>query len=229
MSNVAKTPETIVMLENVRGAFVHGLFQASTVQGQGKPAYSFTAIIKRDDTKNIQKVLQGLVNAARAKWGPQGDAQYQALAAAGRICLRDGNSKPDIAGFPGNLFVGMRSPVQPKFFNEVPQEMTAAQAQATGKFYSGAYFNVSLAIWAQANTHGKRLNAQVRGIQQVADGEPLGGGGSVASAEEFGAVESSAAAANEFGSLFGGVGAQTPGIPGLPGGYAPPKSDDIPF
>lgn len=206
MSNTVKVPETIVMLENVRGAFVHDLFTASTVEGQGKPAFSFTAIVKRDDNANIQKLLQGLLTAARNKWGPQGDAQYQALAAAGRICLRDGNAKPDVAGFPGNLTVGMRSPIQPKFFNEVPQEMTAAQAQASGKFYSGAYFNVSLAIWAQDNQYGKRLNAQVRGVQHVADGEPLGsGGGSVASVEEFGSVESSAAAANEFGSLFGGA------------------------
>lgn len=196
---------TVVMLEDVRIAFAHGLWQATTVQGsQGRPAFSASFLFPRDH-KSVQTLVNAMVHAARSKWGPQGDAVYQALMAGGRICLRDGNAKPDIAGYPGNLFVSARTPTMPLVIDQNRQPLT----QASGKPYSGCYVNASIAIWAQQNQHGRRINAQLRGVQFVRDGEPLAGG-SPASADEFGEVESSAMAANEFGAMFA-PGAQAQG------------------
>src|SRR5690606_36094193 len=118
---------------------------------------------------------------------------------AGRLCLINGNAKGHVAGYAGNWVINARSPTMPLVIDQNRQPLT----QASGKPYSGCYVNASLAIWAQQNQHGRRINAQLRGVQFVRDGEPLAGG-SPASVDEFGEIEQSAMAANEFGALFGG-------------------------
>jgi hypothetical protein len=55
---------------------------------------------------------------------------------------------------------------------------------ADGKPYSGCYVNVSIDVWAQDNKYGKRINAQLKGIQFVRDGDAFGGG-APASPDEF--------------------------------------------
>jgi hypothetical protein len=189
----------LVMLNDVRIAFAHGLFRMDTVQGQGRPAFSATALFPKTHPC-MPLVQKAMLQVAEAKWPGKGQQTLQALAAGGKICLRDGNSKPDTAGYAGNLFISARTPTAPLVLDQNRQPLT----QASGKPYSGCFVNMSLAIWAQDNQYGKRINAQLRGVQFVKDGEPLAGGGP-ASADEFGEVEATAAAANEFGSLFGGA------------------------
>lgn len=201
-----------VMLENVRIAFAHGLFQMSQVQGQGRPAYSASFLFDKSHpaARIMWEVMQ---QVAQHKWGsapvtgpdgkPQGPAWkvvFDALVAGGKVCMRDGNSKPDIAGYPGNLFVSARTTTAPLVIDQNRQPLT----QASGKPYSGCYVNAKLIIWAQQNQHGKRINAQLGGVQFVRDGEPLSGGGPT-SVDEFGEIEGAAQAANEFGALFGGA------------------------
>ncbi len=55
---------------------------------------------------------------------------------------------------------------------------------ADGKPYSGSYMNVSLEIWAQDNNFGKRINATLKGVQFVGDGDSFGGG-APASPDDF--------------------------------------------
>lgn len=194
----------IVMLEEVVIAFAHGLWAAQTVGGQGRPAFS-AAFLFAPDHPCVPRIIAAMQAVARQKWGAQGDEMYQALVAGGRVCLRDGNSKPQYAGYPGNLFISARTPTMPLVIDQNRQPLT----QASGRPYSGAIVNASIAIWAQQNQHGRRLNAQLRGVQFVRDGEPLAGG-SPATVDEFGEIEQSAMAANEFGALFGG---QAPAAP----------------
>jgi hypothetical protein len=63
--------------------------------------------------------------------------------------------------------------------------------EADGVIYSGCYVNMQIALWAQQNNFGKRVNAQLRGIQFLRDGEAFSGGG-VANPDEFDAVEADA-------------------------------------
>src|SRR5690606_11645232 len=119
---------------------------------------------------------------------------------AGRLCLINGNAKGHVAGYAGNWVINARSPVAPLVIDQNRQPLT----QASGKPYSGCYVNAKLIIWAQQNQHGKRINAQLGGVQFVRDGEPLSGGAPT-SVDEFGEIESAAQAANEFGALFGGA------------------------
>lgn len=189
----------LVMLEDVRIAFAHGLWTASVVQGPnpGKPAFSSSFLLKPGH-KSIAVLQKAMLDVAIAKWGAQGADVLKGLVAGGRVCLRDGNSKPEIEGYPGNLFVSARSPTRPLVIDQNRQPLT----QEGGKPYSGCYVNARLSIWAQQNQHGKRINAQLTGVQFVKDGEPFSGGGA-ASVEDFGEVAASAQAGSEFGDIFG--------------------------
>jgi len=39
--------------------------------------------------------------------------------------------------------------------------------------YAGCYVNAIISLWAQNNGYGKRINAQLDGVQFVKDGEPF--------------------------------------------------------
>jgi hypothetical protein len=111
----------------------------------------------------------------------KGAVVFKVLEAADKLCLHDGDAKAEYEGFKGNKFVSSRGKVRPSVFDGQRQELT----EADGKPYSGCYVNASLEIWAQDNSYGKRLNAQLRGVQFFRDGDAFAGGGQPADADEF--------------------------------------------
>jgi hypothetical protein len=169
------------MLRNVRLAFP-SLFEPSSY-GEGEPAYSATLIM---DPQQAEVVDKALAAVAREKWGAKGDAQLKALRATGKVCLRDGDEKPDYDGFAGMMFVAARSKTRPTVVDGQRQPIT----ERDGRIYAGCYVNASVEVWAQDNAYGKRVNATLRGIQFVRDGEAFGGG-RPAAADEFDELEES--------------------------------------
>jgi len=45
-----------------------------------------------------------------------------------------------------------------------------------GKPYAGCYINASIDLWPQDNKYGKRINAQLRGVQFLRDGDAFSAG-----------------------------------------------------
>ena len=62
-----------------------------------------------------------------------------------------------------------------------------------GKPYGGCYVDVSVDIWAQDNSWGKRINGKLRWVQFRSDGDAFSGG-APASESEFEAIAEGAAA-----------------------------------
>lgn len=172
-------PAGRLMLKNVRLAFP-ALFEPSSY-GDGDPAYSATLIMDPAQAELVEKAIAGV---ARDKWGAKADAQLKALRASGKVCLRDGDEKADYDGFEGMMFIAARSKTRPTVVDGQRQPLT----QSDGRIYAGCYVNASLEIWAQDNGYGKRVNATLRGVQFVRDGEAFGGG-RPASADEFDEIE----------------------------------------
>jgi hypothetical protein len=181
MATPASSPAGRLMLRNVRLAFP-SLFEPSSY-GEGEPAYSATLIM---DPQQAEVVDKALAAVAREKWGAKGDAQLKALRATGKVCLRDGDEKPDYDGFAGMMFVAARSKTRPTVVDGQRQPIT----ERDGRIYAGCYVNASVEVWAQDNAYGKRVNATLRGIQFVRDGEAFGGG-RPAAADEFDELEES--------------------------------------
>jgi hypothetical protein len=175
------SPAGRLMLRNVRLAFP-ALFEPSSY-GEGDPAYSATLIMDPQQAEVVEKALAAV---AREKWGAKADAQLKALRASGKVCLRDGDEKADYDGFEGMMFVAARSKTRPTVVDGQRQPIT----ERDGRIYAGCYVNASIEVWAQDNAYGKRVNATLRGIQFVRDGEAFGGG-RPAAADEFDEIEES--------------------------------------
>ena len=166
-------------LSNLRLAFP-ALFEAKTVNGEGKPAFSAALLIDPTDPQ-VKAINAAIDSVAKEKWGAKGDSVYKALEATDKTCLHDGDSKAEYDGFEGNLYVSSRAKIRPSVFDGQRSPLT----EADGKPYSGCYVNASIELWAQDNSYGKRINAQLRGVQFLRDGDAFAGGGKAADADEF--------------------------------------------
>lgn len=216
--NTSASPPKVqgrILVENVRFSFTDGIWAASTPKGTtGEPAFNVQAILPMNHPQ--MPALSALIaQAAQKQWkgqaiGPNGQpmpewqAVLQVAQAAGKIFLRNGNTKK-YEGYAGNYFIACRSKTRPKVYdgmeNGKPREV---HKREDSRIYSGCYGNLLIDVFPY--TRGSNgIGAGFKAIQFVKDGEPLGGS-APAQADEMGVVEESAAAAAEFGALFGVTG-----------------------
>lgn len=167
-----------IRLENCRGAFLQ-VFEAKQVNGEGEPAYSGSFIFAKD-SPNVKRLNAAVDQVGKEKWADKAGPMLKQLRATDKICMHDGDLKPDYEGFPGNFFVSARSKSRPLVIDQKKEPLV----QADGKPYSGCYVNVVLDIWAQDNKYGKRVNASLKGVQFVKDGDAFSGS-APASADAF--------------------------------------------
>lgn len=167
-----------IKLNNVRLAFPT-LFEAKTVNGEGKAAFSATFLI---DPANPQvRTINAAIEAvAKEKWGAKADAMLKAMRVGDKVCLHDGDLKANYDGFPGSLFISARNPARPTVVDADKTPLV----EADGKPYAGCYVHAVLELWAQDNNYGKRVNATLMGVQFFRDGDSFTGGGA-ASVDDF--------------------------------------------
>lgn len=166
-----------VMLKNVRLSFPD-LFQPKSFDGQTDPKYGASFLIEKEG-ENYDKIINAMKLVATEKWGKAADKAYAQLTKSGKVFLSDGDDK-EYDGYKDMYVVGARSHNRPLVIDKDKTVLDSTD----GKPYSGCYVNASIEVWAQDNKWGKRINAQLRGVQFFADGEPFSGGGA-ASADEF--------------------------------------------
>jgi hypothetical protein len=137
------------------------------------------AVIQADGSSIIQQM-------------PKWQAMIQQFKQENKLPLRDGNRRQPIAEpYKNNLFISMNNERRPKVVvtrGGVNIEIGPDDPQYP---YSGCRANLICDIWAQGhpkkpNAFGSRINAQWAGIQFLAHGTKLGGGGRTADLDEFG-------------------------------------------
>lgn len=158
-----------IRLENCRLAFAQ-LFEPKQVNGEGEPAYSGSFIFPKDSA-NVKRLNAAIEQVAKEKWAEKAPVLLKQLRAADKICLRDGDLKPDYDGFPGNFYVSARTKSRPLLINQKKEPL----AQTDGKPYSGCFVTVLIDVWAQDNNFGKRINASLKGVQFAKDGDAFSG------------------------------------------------------
>ena len=164
----------------VRLAFAQHLFTAGTVGGEGKPAFSVTAILPPNHP-GIAELEAAEEQVAKEKWGAKAAAQLKSIRSAGKSVVKDGDLKANYDGFEGNKYVSMRSEKRPNVYDNKGSQVT----EADGIVYSGCYAHVMLEVWAQDNQFGKRINAQITGVRFSRDGDSFGGGAPPAAPDDF--------------------------------------------
>jgi hypothetical protein len=180
-----------IKLANVRLAFPQ-LFEAKTVNGEGKPAHS-AAFLFAPDHPVVKEIKDGIEKVGAAKWGAKWPAIKKAMEAADKTALHNGDTKSEYAGYEGMLFVNARNEQRPTVLDRDKSPLTAAD----GRPYAGCYVNAVVELWAQDNNYGKRINASLMGVQFFKDGDAFSGGG-VADADEFDSIEEGADAVDDL-------------------------------
>lgn len=156
-------------LENVRCAFVQ-VHEAKQVNGEGDPAFSITLLISKTSPL-VKRINTGIDTVGKEKWQDKAGAILKTLRASDKTCLHDGDLKVDYEGFADHFFVSARSKGRPLVLDRDKLPLTIED----GKPYSGCYVNAVLDLWAQDNKFGKRVNASLKGVQFVKDGDAFGG------------------------------------------------------
>jgi Protein of unknown function (DUF2815) len=174
-------------LNNVRLAFPV-LFEAKTVNGEGKPAFSASFLIDPTDPQ-VKELNAAIDQVANDKWGAKAAAVLKQMRATDKVALHDGDLKSNYDGFAGNLYVSARSTTRPLVIDNDKSPLT----EQDGKPYAGCYVNASIELWAQDNNYGKRVNASLRGVQFLRDDDAFAGGGA-ASEDEFEDISAGATA-----------------------------------
>ena len=168
----------------VRLAFPN-LFEARAFN-EGSPRFSASFIFEKGHPSE-QVVRTSIEVVGAEKWGSKWPSVRNELESKDRTTLHEGSSKASYAGFDGNLFVTASSKNAPLVIDGRKQLLT----QADGRPYAGCFVNAHVDIWAQDNAYGKRINASLRGVQFVRDGDAFAGGGS-ATPSDFDDVEEEA-------------------------------------
>lgn len=168
-----------LVLKNVRLAFLK-CWKAETVNGEGEPAFSASMILGPDHPQ-IKEINEAIEATAKAKWGAKTEAVMKQMRAQDKLALHNGDTKAQYDGFEGNFFIAARTKTRPLTINRDKSPTT----EEDGVLYSGCYANVSIELWAQDNNYGKRINAQLGGIQFLKDGDAFSGGGSAADENDF--------------------------------------------
>lgn len=176
-----------VTLSNVRLSFPHLFVPQANSTGQGEPKYNATFVIE-PGSENAKKLKAAVEQVAREKWGDKAASTLAVLRKGDKVCYREEpkvNQSGDVyAGFEGMHWISASDKVRPTVIDRDKSPLTAAD----GKPYGGCYVNVILDCWGQDNQHGKRINASLKGVQFVKDGDAFSGG-SAASVDEFDVVD----------------------------------------
>ncbi len=167
-----------IKLSNVRLAFP-ALFEAKGING-GTPVFSASFLLSPDhpDVKNIKETID---KVGQEKWGARWPSVKNGLEKQDKLALHDGDVKADYDGFAGSLYVNANNKTRPLIIDRDKTPLDSSD----GKPYGGCFVNASIELWCQDHaTHGKRVNASLRGVQFLKDGDRFGGGG-IASDDDF--------------------------------------------
>ncbi|WP_443696413.1 ssDNA-binding protein [Pseudomonas sp.] len=139
------------------------------------------AFIFPTDHKSIALLKKLIDEVGAAKWGAKWATLRKELTANDNMLIHNGDAKASYVGYEGNLFFNANNTVRPLVIDRDKTPLVAAD----GKPYSGCHVNVIIDVWAQDNQYGKKINAQLQGIQFLRDGEAFSGGGVAADQSDF--------------------------------------------
>ena len=165
-----------ITLKNVRLSFPH-LFQKATFSGN-ETKYEATFLINKETQADQVKVLKQAI-ADKLKNDLKG-----AKIAADKICLRDGE-EVSCDGYAGNFSIKASNSKRPVVIDRDKSPLP----EDDNRIYAGCYVNAIIELWAQDNQYGKRINANLLGVQFAKDGKPFGDGAVSVSADDFEAIE----------------------------------------
>jgi len=153
-----------IKLQNVRLSFP-SLFQHATFGNDSTGKYEATFVL--DTVEHADAIT-----LIKSKIAELMKTELKTKLAADKICLKDGDDlgRPE---FEGKMTIKASTKKRPLVIDKDKSPL----AQEDERIYAGCYVNAVVTLWAQNNQFGKRINAQLDGVQFFKDGEPFGDGG----------------------------------------------------
>lgn len=149
-----------IQIKNVRISFP-SIFKRSVFNGEeGK--YEATVLIPKEDKKTIKMLEKAIADA---------QAEAKIKVAKDKICLKDGDDS-DYEDYFDHMTLKAANSKRPTVINRDKTPLT----EEDEVIYAGCRVNIIIDFWVQNNSFGKRVNANLYGVQFVADDEPFGMG-----------------------------------------------------
>lgn len=150
-----------VVIKNARLSFPN-LFQKAVFEGkEGK--YEATFLFPKTDVETYDRVIAAIQACAK---------ENKVKVPAAKFFIQDGDDK-EYDGYAGMWAVKAGNNKRPTTLNRDRTPLV----EEDEVFYAGCYVNAIVEPWAQNNQWGKRVNANLLGVQFVKDGEEFGDGG----------------------------------------------------
>ena len=173
-----------ITVRNVRLSFPR-LFEARAFQEGQTERYEASFLLDPSD-KAHKKQIEQIEAAAEAmiqeKWPKKRPSKIE-------FCFGYADEEGlEYDGYEGMFFIRTNKKApdgRPLVVDRANNPLTADD----GVVYAGCYVNGTLSLWLQDNQYGKRINANLRGVQFVADGEAFSGVARVDPDDEFEAME----------------------------------------
>jgi len=151
------------------------LFNMASFGGESTGKYEATFIL---DKKEHAKVIADIETVI----GKLQKDELKGKVASDKVCLKDGDEM-DRPEYAGKMTIKASTKKRPLVINRDK----SAISEDDNIIYAGCYVNGIVTLWAQNNQYGKRINAQLDGVQFVRDGDPFGDGG--ISVDQFNAFD----------------------------------------
>lgn len=153
-----------ILLKNVRLSFP-SLFEKASFDGQlGK--YEATFLIPKTDIATVTMIREAIEGAMTDKYRGK-----KVSIPEHKWCFQDGDNK-DYDGYADHWSFKASNSRRPTIVNRDKSPVI----ESDEIIYAGCYVNASVEIWIQDNNYGKRVNANLHGVQFVRDGDTFGAG-----------------------------------------------------
>lgn len=153
-----------IKLGNARLSFP-SLFQTATFANESTGKYEATFILdKVEHADLIAKIKEAMSKIMKE--------DIKAKVPTDKLCLKDGDES-DRPELKGKYSLKASTKKRPLVITRDKTPIT----EEDNIIYSGCYVNGIVSLWGQNNQWGKRINAQLDGVQFAKDGEPFGEGG----------------------------------------------------
>ncbi len=147
------------------------LFNKASFEGkEGK--YEATILFPKTDTVTYDKIIAA-IDACKKD-------NKNTKVPASKYFIQDGDEK-EYDGYEGMWAVKGGNNKRPTVINRDKTPLV----EEDEVMYAGCYVNAIVEPWSQSNQFGKRINANLLGVQFVKDGEVFGNGGTTADTNDF--------------------------------------------
>ena len=151
------------------------LFQMASFGGESTGKFEATFILDKKEHAKVIAEIEAVIGKLQKD-------ELKGKVASDKICLKDGDEM-DRPEYAGKMTIKASTKKRPLVINRDK----SAISEDDNIIYAGCYVNGIVTLWAQNNQYGKRINAQLDGVQFVRDGDPFGDGG--ISVDQFNAFD----------------------------------------